>query len=119
MTRRFSAEWLDEITGIAEKWLRRCNGLPEEGILIKAAGLRVILAACTQVTAYDDGSIAWRGPSGLFSAEPVREQPAVEHQFDLCETSPRTHLRRDDGTQGPADAAEARPGRRRQQGLGR
>jgi hypothetical protein len=70
---RYDPAWLDQISGIAEKWRRRCNGLPEEGILIKGESLRVILAVCPQVTAYDDGSITWRGPSGVFSAEPVRD----------------------------------------------
>lgn len=73
MSRRFSAEWLDEITS-APMYLRRCNGLPEQGIRISGAGLRPVLACVTDVTTRDDGIIVWRGSSGEFTAEPVCDE---------------------------------------------
>ncbi len=68
--RRFSAEWLDEITAPAEKWRRRCNGHPVEGILITARSLRVVLVESTNVSV-DEGVISWTKDGRQFSAEPV------------------------------------------------
>jgi hypothetical protein len=67
---------LDEITAVAEKWLRRCNSQPPEGVLTSRADLRAVLAASTDVAVYDDGTIIWVGAGRQFSAEPVR--PPVE-----------------------------------------
>lgn len=67
---------LDQITGIAEKWLRRCGGQPREGILISAANLRVILAASNAVTVGPGGVITWHVDGRWFTAEPVPDKPA-------------------------------------------
>jgi hypothetical protein len=72
--RRFSAEWLDEITAPAEKWRRRCNGYPAEGILITARSLRVVLVERVGVSVNDEGVISWTDGSGRqFTAAPVRD----------------------------------------------
>lgn len=65
---------LDQITAVAEKWRRRCNGLPAEGIPVGADELRAVLTVSTGITVYDDGTITWRGPAGQFTAEPVRDE---------------------------------------------
>jgi hypothetical protein len=62
---------LDRIAGTAEKWRRRCNGMPTEGILIDAAGLRAVLASSADVAAGTDGAITWRSNGRRFTAEPV------------------------------------------------
>ena len=70
-------EMLDEITGVAEKWLRRCNRLPREGKLTDAATLRLVLAMSDAVAANSDGVITWRANGREFTAEPVRDEPAA------------------------------------------
>jgi hypothetical protein len=65
---------LDQIV-TAEKYRRRCNGQPSEGILITAATLRVVLAAIAGVMVKPDGVIAWREDGREFTAEPVKEEP--------------------------------------------
>lgn len=75
MTRPVPA-WLDQITGTAEKWRRRCGGQPAEGILIDAAGLRVVLAASAAVSVGPGGVITWRANGREFTAEPVLDEPA-------------------------------------------
>ncbi len=71
--RRFSAQWLDEITAVSDQWLRRCNGYPRPGILINRHGLRIILAQSADVAVRPDGIITWRAEAGEFAAEPVRD----------------------------------------------
>lgn len=65
---------LDEVTAIAEKWRRRCNSLPAEGVLTGRVFLRMALAASTDVVVYSDGKITWVGAGRQFSAEPVRDE---------------------------------------------
>lgn len=76
MSRRYSAEYLDQITGIAEKWRRRCEGQPRGGILVGHAELRVILAMSDTVTASSFGVITWRADGREFTAEPVQDELA-------------------------------------------
>lgn len=71
---RHDPNLLDQITGTAEKWRRRCNGQPAEGILIDAAGLRVVLAASAAVTVGPGGVISWRADGNAFTAELVRDK---------------------------------------------
>lgn len=71
--RRYSAEWLDQITAVADQWLRRCNGQPKAGIPINRHGLRIVLAASQNVAVSATGVITWRAQSGEFTAEPVRD----------------------------------------------
>lgn len=66
---------LDEMTGVAEKWLRRCNRQPPEGRLTDAATLRVILAMSSAVAADSFGIITWRSEDRVFTAHPVRDEP--------------------------------------------
>lgn len=68
---------LDEITGVAEKWLRRCNGLPKEGKPTSRRELRVVLAMSDAVAANSDNVITWRANGRTFTAEPVRDEPAA------------------------------------------
>lgn len=74
MSRRPDPEKLNEIMVVAEKWLYRCNGKPDEGVLENAAGLRAVLASSSDVGVYPDGVITWTGPAGKFTAEPVRDE---------------------------------------------
>lgn len=71
-----TAAYLDEITGIAEQWLRRCNGQPEAGKPVSARGLRTVLASSKNVRVKADGTIMWTAAAGQFSAEPVRGDAA-------------------------------------------
>lgn len=69
--------WLAQITS-AEKYVRRCNGHPAEGCLVTGVQLRAVLANSDEsedVKVYDDGSITWHATAGLFSAEPVQDEP--------------------------------------------
>lgn len=66
---------LDRITGTAEKWRRRCNGQPTEGILIHTAGLRAVLASSDNVTVGAGGVITWWAGGREFTAEPVLDEP--------------------------------------------
>lgn len=75
MSRRPDPETLNEITAVAEKWLRRCNGFPDEGILIGRAGLRVIVSMGESVAADSHGAITWWVNKRKFTAEPVRDGP--------------------------------------------
>lgn len=84
--RRFSAEWLDEITGVSDQWLRRCNKHPKDGILINRHGLRIILAQSADVSVRENDVIAWRAQAGEFTAEPVRTQ--IPSLRILAETTP-------------------------------
>lgn len=71
---RPSAEYLYRITGAAEKWLRQCNDQPEDGYLVSAKDLRVVLATTSSdVRAGSNGVIVWTGPAGIFTAKPVRD----------------------------------------------
>jgi hypothetical protein len=72
--KRPTAAYLDEITGIAEQWLRRCNKQPAEGRPVSARGLRIVLASSWDVRADKDGTITWSAAAGKFSAEPVRDE---------------------------------------------
>jgi hypothetical protein len=77
MNRPFSAQWLDEITGVSDQWLRRCNGQPESGLPINRHGLRLVLATSKNVAADPDGTITWTVDGRKFTAEPIhREVPA-------------------------------------------
>lgn len=75
MTRHDPAT-LDRITGIAEKWRRRCNGQPADGLLTDAATLRAILPSSGSVKARANGVISWSVEGREFTAEPVRDEPA-------------------------------------------
>lgn len=72
MIRRYSAEYLDEITSVSDQWLRRCNGQPGPGVPINRHGLRIVLASSADVAVRPNGVITWRASAGAFSAEPVR-----------------------------------------------
>lgn len=74
MTRHDPA-MLDQII-TAEKYRRRCNGKPAEGILVGRAELRAVLAVSAAVTLGPGGVITWRANGRGFSAEPVRDEPA-------------------------------------------
>lgn len=76
-TRLPDPDRLDEITAVAEKWLRRCNSQPPEGVLTGRADLRAVLAFSTDVAVYDDGTIVWTGAGRRFTAEPVRPAPGA------------------------------------------
>lgn len=69
--------WLAQITS-AEKYVRRCNGRDDEVRLVTGANLRAVLAVSENVQVDSKGIITWRGPAGLFSAEPVRDQQAED-----------------------------------------
>lgn len=71
---RHDPDYLDQITGIAEKWRRRCEGQPRGGILVGHAELRVILAMSDAVAASSFGVITWRADGREFTAEPVRDE---------------------------------------------
>lgn len=71
-------EYVAEIASGAEKWLRRCNKLPAEGILVGAADLRAVLVASEGVALDGDGMITWRGTAGEFTAKPVLPEPTLE-----------------------------------------
>lgn len=80
--RRFSVEWLDEITAPAEKWRRRCGsypgGYPIEGVLVTARSLRVVLAVSTNISVDAKRVITWTNGLGRqFSAEPVYDEAPV------------------------------------------
>jgi len=75
---RLSPDALDRVMDPTQRWRRRCNGHPEEGILVGRAELRVVLAASISVSVCSDGTLAWSAPSGRFTAEPV----CVETQAD-------------------------------------
>lgn len=67
---------LDQITSTSEKWKRRCNGQPEEGMLVDRATLRAVLATSAAVTVGAGGVVSWRADGRGFTAEPVRDEPA-------------------------------------------
>lgn len=71
-----TAAYLDEIIGVAEQWLRRCNGKPAAGAPVSADRLRVVLANSRNVRTKDDDTIVWSGPAGEFTAKPVRGDAA-------------------------------------------
>lgn len=71
---RHDSEVLAQVTCGAEKYLRRCNGLPPEGILTDAAGLRVVLATSAAVTIGAGGVITWRHEGRMFTAHPVLDE---------------------------------------------
>lgn len=73
---RHDPEHLNQITSVAEKWRRRCEGKPHEGVLTDRAGLRVILAMSDAVTASSFGIITWHADGREFTAEPVRDEPS-------------------------------------------
>jgi hypothetical protein len=74
MNRRFSAEWLDEITS-APMYRYTCNEQPNGGIPMSGRNLRNTLVGGKDVSADEKtGVITWRGPAGQFKAEPVREE---------------------------------------------
>ena len=68
---------LERITGTAEKWRRRCNGQPADGLLTDAATLRVMLASNADVNARSDGVITWRADGREFTAEPVQDDADI------------------------------------------
>jgi hypothetical protein len=70
--------YLDEITGTAQKWIRRCNNRPAAGVPTRRADLRVVLASSADVRLGDDGLIRWKAAAGAFTAEPVVPPPAME-----------------------------------------
>ena len=71
---RHDPDMLKRITGVAEKWLRRCNRQPPEGKLTDAATLRLILAMSDAVAANSDNVITWRANGRTFTAEPVPDE---------------------------------------------
>lgn len=70
---RLSPQTLDEITSVAERWIRRCNKKLAPGGPVSAHRLRVVLANSENVRTEANGTIAWTGPAGEFTAEPVRD----------------------------------------------
>jgi hypothetical protein len=69
-------EWdvpLEHVQSIsnAERWTRRCNGQPAEGIPISRRGLLVVLGTSRNVQADGTGTITWSSGTGDFSAEPI------------------------------------------------
>lgn len=74
MTRHDPA-MLDQII-TAEKYRRRCNEQPVEGILVGRAELRAVLASSAAVTLGPGGVISWRANGRGFTAVPVRDGPA-------------------------------------------
>lgn len=74
MTRPTAAE-LEQLIATAEKWLRRCNGKPAEGIPVSGAQLRAVLDTSPGVRFDRQGRIAWRGDGRAFTAEPVHDAP--------------------------------------------
>lgn len=73
---------LRQATAGTEKWLRRCNGQPADGIPVTRADLLTVLAASTDVRIDERGVISWAAPRILttrdrrFTAEPVRDDPS-------------------------------------------
>lgn len=65
---------LDQMVS-AEKYRRRCNGKPAEGILIGGAELRTVLAFSAAVALGPGGVISWRANGRGFTAEPVQDEP--------------------------------------------
>lgn len=65
----------------SEKWVRRCNGYPKEGMRVSRDGLLVVLYASTDVHLDTEGRIAWRGAGPMsttengFTAEPAPADP--------------------------------------------
>jgi hypothetical protein len=68
---RHDPAMLDRITGIAEKWRRRCNGQPSEGMPVGRIELRRVLSTSAAVAAGPNGVITWRANGRSFTAEPV------------------------------------------------
>lgn len=66
---------LDEVTSVAEMWLRRCNSKPAQGMVVGRNTLRAVLANSTDVTVDQNGVIAWIAAGMPFTAEPVRDEP--------------------------------------------
>jgi hypothetical protein len=67
---------LDQITGIAGIWLRRCEGQPADGIEVNRYALRAVLAASENVEADEDDVITWSAAGRKFTAEPVQDDSA-------------------------------------------
>lgn len=67
--------YIDQLTAGAERWLRRCNNKPGEGIPIGRESLRQQLAISADVKVDGRGWITWPGTAGTFSAEPVPNEP--------------------------------------------
>lgn len=67
---------LDEVTSVAETWLRRCNNKPAQGKIVSRNNLRAVLATSTNVTVDKNDVIAWTAAGQPFTAEPVRDEPA-------------------------------------------
>lgn len=70
-------ELLKKIAGSAEVWRRRCNGQPQEGILMSRRQLLAILSISNAVATGAGGLITWRADGRVFTAEPVRDEAAT------------------------------------------
>lgn len=64
---------LDEVTSVAETWLRRCNGKPTQGMPVGRSNLRAVLATSTNVAVDKNNVIAWVVAGMPFTAEPARD----------------------------------------------
>lgn len=56
----------------AERWIRRCNGQPEDGIPISRQGLLIVLGTSRNIRADEASTITWTAAGREFTAEPVR-----------------------------------------------
>lgn len=71
---RHDPEMVKKITDIAEKWLRRCNKQPPQGMPTTRFELRLMLMMSEAVAADSTGEITWRVDGRTFTAEPVRDE---------------------------------------------
>lgn len=73
---RPAPDYLDQITAVAERWVRRCNGQPAVGIPVSARGLRIVLAGSSDISAEESGVISWTSSARRFTAEPILDAAA-------------------------------------------
>lgn len=85
MSRRYSAEWLNEITGVSDRWLRRCEDKPERGLPINRYGLRVVLGQSDSIIAEPNGTITWHANGRKFTATPA---PVPDHGMEAGAGAP-------------------------------
>jgi hypothetical protein len=77
---RSSAASIFELRLGTEKYLRRCNELPAEGIPISGIDLAAVLVASVDVELDTAGRITWRAPGNkksVFTATPASEPPGT------------------------------------------
>lgn len=67
-------EMVNKITSVAERWLRRCNRQPPQGMPTNRFELRLMLMMSQAVAANSNGKIRWRANGRDFTAEPVRDE---------------------------------------------